>query len=109
CVVTLFQPGFNSILSTAGDFRKLVPLVLLEAIRQAGTVVCEPIDALELEIPEDTYGTICGALIQARATIEDTRVDGATCHLTVTIPTVELRGIEQQLPGLTRGEGGWSS
>lgn len=109
CVVTLFQPGFNSILSTAGDFRKLVPLVLLEAIRQAGTVVCEPIDALELEVPEDTYGTICGALIQARATIEDTRVDGATCHLTVTIPTVELRGIEQQLPGLTRGEGGWSS
>lgn len=109
CVVTLFQAGFNSVVSTAGDFRKLVPLVLMEAVRQAGTVVCEPIETLELEIPEDTYGAVCGALIQARATIEETRVDGATCRLTCVIPTAELRGIEQQLPGLTRGEGGWSS
>ncbi|HMM42438.1 MAG TPA: TetM/TetW/TetO/TetS family tetracycline resistance ribosomal protection protein [Thermomicrobiales bacterium] len=109
CVVTLFQAGFNSVVSTAGDFRKLVPLVLMEAVRQAGTVVCEPIETLELESPEDTYGTVCGALIQARATIEETRVDGATCRLTCAIPTAELRGIEQQIPGLTRGEGGWSS
>ncbi len=109
CVVTLFQAGFNSVASTAGDFRKLVPLVLIEAVRLAGTVVCEPIETLDLEIPEDTYGSVCGALIQARAAIEDTRVDGAVCRLTCAIPTAELRGIEQQLPGLTRGEGGWSS
>lgn len=109
CVVTLKDLAYWSPVSTAGDFRKLTPLALMGALRQAGTQVCEPIETLELEIPEDTYGGVCGALIQARATLDDTRVEGATCHLSATIPTVELRGIEQQLPGLTRGEGGWSS
>ena len=35
--------------------------------------------------------------------------DGATHHITCEIPTAELRTIEQQLPGLTRGEGSWMS
>jgi hypothetical protein len=29
-------------LSTAADFRKLTPLVLMQALKRAGTVVCEP-------------------------------------------------------------------
>ena len=35
CVVTLTHAGFNSVLSTAGDFRKLTPLVLMR-----GAVKC---------------------------------------------------------------------
>jgi ribosomal protection tetracycline resistance protein len=29
--------------------------------------------------------------------------------LVCSIPTAELRGVEQQLPGLTHGDGGWAS
>ena len=47
-------------MSTAGDFRKLTPLVLMQALRIAGTEVCEPVEELELEIPEDTFGAVCG-------------------------------------------------
>src|SRR5207249_10731945 len=46
---------FNkSMSSTAGDFRGLTPLVLMSALKQAGTVVCEPIHHFHLEIPADT-------------------------------------------------------
>lgn len=107
CLVTLIQAGFNSVMSTAGDFRKLTPLVLMQALLAAGTQVCEPIEELELEIPEDTFGAVCGALINARATMRDTQRDGAVSRLIWEIPTAELAGIEQQLPGLTRGEGSW--
>ena len=48
CVVTLTQCGIVPD-STAGDFRKLTPLVLMQALHLAGTEVCEPIEELELE------------------------------------------------------------
>jgi len=109
CVVTLTQAGFDSVLSTAGDFRKLTPLVLMRALRLAGTEVREPVEELDLDIPEDTLGAVRGALVNARATIRDTVYDGSSLHITCEIPTAELRDIEHQLPGLTRGDGEWVS
>ena len=108
CVVTLTQRGLVPP-SAAGDFRKLTPLVLMAALREAGTEVREPIEELMLEIPEDTFGAVCGALINARATIGDSYPDGAMHCVRCLIPTAELRTVEQQLPGLTRGEGSWLS
>ncbi|HET7034877.1 MAG TPA: translation factor GTPase family protein [Thermomicrobiaceae bacterium] len=109
CAVTLTQVGYSSVVSTAGDFRKLTPLVLMRALAQAGTEVCEPIDELELELPEDCFGAVCGLLLTARAAIRQAARDGAGQRLICAIPSAELRGVEQQLPGLTRGEAGWES
>lgn len=108
CCVTLTQVGLCPI-TTAADFRKLTPLVLMNALQMAGTHVCEPIDELELEIPEDTFGTVCGVLMNARATIRSMVPEGEVYHIICGIPSVELRAVEQQLPGLTRGDGGWVS
>ena len=109
CLVTLTQAGYNSVLSTAGDFRKLTPLVLLRALQEAGTEVCEPVDELELDIPEDTFGPVCGALVTARATIRNAIRDSSSHRIVCEIPAAELREVELRLPGLTRGEGGWVS
>ncbi len=35
--------------------------------------------------------------------------DGASYRIIGEIPTTELRALEQQIPSLTRGEGGWLS
>jgi ribosomal protection tetracycline resistance protein len=107
CVVTLTHAGYESAMSTAGDFRRLTPLVLMLALRHAGTAVCEPIEDLDLDIPEDTFGMVSGALLQARATIRNAFPDGASYRVICEIPTAELRGLEQHLPALTRGDGGW--
>ncbi len=109
CIVTLTLAGFSSVLSTAGDFRKLTPLVLMRALLGAGTEVCEPIEEFDLEIPEDTFGVVSGALVSARATMRNAFRDGASYRIICAIPTAELRAIEQQLPALTRGDGSWMS
>ena len=109
CVVTLTHAGYNSVISTAGDFRKLAPLVLMQALRIAGTEVCEPVEELDLDIPEDTFGAVCGALVNGRGIIREALPDGASRRIICQIPTAELRAIEQQLPRLTRGDGGWVS
>ncbi|MGH2601166.1 MAG: GTP-binding protein [Dehalococcoidia bacterium] len=109
CAVTLTHTGYSSVMSTAGDFRKLTPLVLMRALLAAGTEVCEPVEELDLEIPEDTFGAVCGALLNARATIRNAFPAGSSHRIICEIPTAELRAVEQQLPGLTRGDGGWVS
>jgi ribosomal protection tetracycline resistance protein len=109
CTVTLTDAGYDSVGSTGGDFRKLTPLVLLQALLRAGTEVCEPIEDLTIEIPEDTFGAVCGALVNARAKMRNAFRDGSTYQIISEIPTAELRTVEQQLPGLTRGEGSWVS
>ena len=107
CVVTLTHTGFSSVMSTAGDFRKLVPLVLMRALCRAGTEVCEPVEAFDLAIPEDTFGVVSGALMHARAAMHNAFRDGSSYRIVGEIPTAELRALEQQLPSLTRGDGGW--
>lgn len=107
--IRLTHTGFSSPVSVAMDFRKLTPLVLQKALTTAGTVVCEPIEAMELEIPEDTFGPVCGLLINARGSILDTYRIEATHFITCEVPASELRGVEQQLPGLTRGDAGWQT
>jgi ribosomal protection tetracycline resistance protein len=109
CVVTLTQAGFSSVMSTAGDFRSLVPLVLMRALCIAGTAVCEPFEEIDLEIPEDTFGAVSAALVQARATIHNAFRDGSSYRVIGEVPTAELRALERHLPALTCGEGGWVS
>ncbi|MGI8857797.1 MAG: GTP-binding protein [Thermomicrobiales bacterium] len=107
-VVTLTQVGMCPI-SAAGDFRKLTPLVLMRALLAAGAEVCEPIEELDLEIPEDAFGAVSGVLVNARATMRNAFRDGASYRIICEIPTAELRAVEQQLPALTRGDGSWVS
>ena len=108
-VVTLTRAGFCAPISTAGDFRKLIPLVLMRALLAAGTEVCEPVDELDLDIPEDTFGAVCGALLNARATIRHTVREGSSYRIASEIPTAHLRRVEAQLPALTRGGGDWEA
>jgi len=51
CTVSMTHSGYSSVSSTAGDFRHLTPLVLMSALKQAGTVVCEPMHRFNLDIP----------------------------------------------------------
>jgi len=108
-VVTLTHAGYSSPVSTAGDFRKLTPLVLMRALRIAGTEVCEPVDELDIDVSEDMLGAVCGALVNARGTIRDVVLDGASRRIICAIPTAELRAVERHLPRLTRGDGEWAS
>ncbi|MEZ4571742.1 MAG: translation factor GTPase family protein [Thermomicrobiales bacterium] len=67
CEVSLTEATvqYSSPLSTAEW--KLTPLVVIQALAAAGTEVCEPVNGLELDVPEDTVGAVCGALIKARS------------------------------------------
>jgi ribosomal protection tetracycline resistance protein len=105
CTVTITASGYVSPSSTARDFRLLTPLVLMSALKQAGTRVCEPMHRFHLEIPADTFGPILPALARLRAVPQPPVLHGSACILDGEIPAAHVHELQQQLPALTRGEG----
>jgi len=105
CTVTMTQSGSVSPASTARDFRLLTPLVLMSALKQAGTTVCEPMHRFHLEIPADSVGRIVPMLARLRAVPQTPAMRGSSCLLEGEIPAARVHELQQQLPALTRGEG----
>ncbi|WP_188190111.1 elongation factor G [Nonomuraea sp. SYSU D8015] len=113
CVVTLTHTGYyarqshmgggfdKSMSSTAGDFRNLTPLVLMNALKRAGTRVYEPMHRFRLELPADTLSDVLPVLARLGAVPRaqtSSLVEGM-------IPAARVHELGQRLPGLTRGEG----
>ncbi|MFG2626940.1 GTP-binding protein [Streptomyces sp. NPDC048473] len=117
CVVTMTHSGYwprqshshavfdKSMSSTAGDFRNLTPLVLMDALREAGTTVYEPMHRFRLELPADLLGPLLPVLAHLRAVPGTPAVHGAACALEGEIPAARVHELQQQLPALSRGEG----
>ncbi|MET9968831.1 GTP-binding protein, partial [Streptomyces sp. NPDC006356] len=117
CTVTMTHSGYSprqshahqgfdkSMSSTGYDFRGLTPLVLTEALRRAGTEVHEPMHRFRIEAPTDTLAALLPVLARLRAVPQTTETRGASCVLEGSVPVAHVHGLEQQLPGLTRGEG----
>jgi ribosomal protection tetracycline resistance protein len=91
--------------STAGDFRNLTPLVLMTALQQAGTKVCEPIHRFHLELPADAIGPALPALARMSAVPEAPAIRSFWCTLEGEIPAARVHELRQRLPALSRGEG----
>ena len=117
CLVVMTHSGYwprqshahatfdKSMSSTAGDFRNLTPLVLMAALRQAGTRVYEPVHTFSLEVPADCFGAVVPVLGQLRAVPLAPRAHGRVYLLTGSIPAARVHELQQRLPGLTGGEG----
>jgi ribosomal protection tetracycline resistance protein len=105
CTVTLTHSGYVSPGSTARDFRILTPLVLMSALKQAGTTVYEPMHRFHLEIPADTLGSMLSLLARLSAVPQTQEMQGSSCTLEGEIPAALVHKLQQQLPALTRSEG----
>ncbi|MBA3561606.1 MAG: TetM/TetW/TetO/TetS family tetracycline resistance ribosomal protection protein [Actinobacteria bacterium] len=105
CVVTMTHSGYSAPASTAGDFRKLTPLVLMSALKEGGTRVCEPIHRFHLAFPADTLGAILPVLARLHAVPETPAIHGWSGTLEGEVPAARMHELQQQLRGPTRGEG----
>jgi len=113
CVVTMVRCGYSSAdgppstrgpLSTAADFRKLTPMVLRQALDRAGTVVCEPVVRVGLEVPAGTVGAVLATLARLGFAAQP-RPRGDMSIVDTVLPAARVPALQRRLPGLTGGEG----
>jgi ribosomal protection tetracycline resistance protein len=105
CTVTVTECGYTSPGSTARDFRLLTPLVLMSALKEAGTRVYEPIHRFHMEIPADTYGATVPVLARLGTVLQASATRDSSSTLEGEIPAARVYDLQQQLPAVTRGEG----
>jgi ribosomal protection tetracycline resistance protein len=105
CKVTLTQCGYASPVSTAADFRKLTSLVLMNALQQASTQVCEPVLQLSVELPPRAVSAVLPVLIRLGANTPPPTQEHEVATITARLPAARLADLQRRLPGLTSGEG----
>src|SRR5215471_5667897 len=110
CIVTMNECNYyigdgpkKSVLptprTTAADFRELTSMVLREALDKAGTVVCEPMARARLEVPATKMGAVLSALARLGADVETSDLRGDVSVIVTTLPSAQVRGLQEQLPG----------
>ena len=106
CAVTMTHSGYSPPSSTAGDFRLLTPLVLMSALTEAGTVVCEPIHRFRPRVAggHDRARAVRAGPAGRRPGVTR-RSDGSSCVIEGDIAAARVHELRLELPGLTRGEG----
>jgi len=103
---------FNKNVSSVGaDFRNLAPVLVHDALRQARTVVCEPVETFQLEIPVGALPVVTVTLARLSGLVTGTEADptAAALTLTGTIPTRNIQPLLAQLPEQTSGEAVFTS
>jgi ribosomal protection tetracycline resistance protein len=98
-------PSRRGPLSTSADFRKLTPLVLMQALERARPVVCEPIVRVSLELPTGAIGAVLAALGRLGAAVETPSLRSKLSVIEAVLPAARAQDLRRQLPGLTGGEG----
>jgi ribosomal protection tetracycline resistance protein len=114
CVVTMIACGYSLAdgppsrrgpLSTPADFRNLTPMVLMQALDRAGTVVCEPTLRVSLETPAWALSGVLTALGRLGAAVKHQSARGDLTTIETVVRAARVQDLRRQLPGLTAGEG----
>lgn len=114
CVVTLDHCGYSVAdgppsrrgpTSTAYDYRQLTPIVVRQALERAGTIVCEPVLRVSLEIPRDASAAVQGVVTRWGAEVTAQTTGEDLSQLEVRLVSTRLHELQLQLPDLTGGEG----
>jgi ribosomal protection tetracycline resistance protein len=105
CVVTLFDCGYRRTGSSTSDYRKLTPLVLAAAVKDAGVIVCEPMTALRIEAPVDSGRGIAGVVLGANGRILGQHSAGERTTIVALVQAGRVHEVQNRIPGLTGGEG----
>jgi ribosomal protection tetracycline resistance protein len=99
------RSGYSAPSTGPGDFRRLTPLVLMSALSEAGTQVCEPVHRFRLDGPADSLQPALRALARLRVDPHETAISGSTFAVEGELPAGRVHLLQRQVGALTRGEG----
>ena len=101
CVVTMIECGYyvgdgppsrpGTAAHDAADFRKLTPMVLMQALERARTVVCEPVLRVRLEFPAETIGAVLAALARLGAVAQAPSLRGELATIETVLPAARVQ------------------
>jgi len=89
--------------SMTADYRRLAMLVMADAIRDAGTIVCEPVHAVMITTPPESVGAVIHAISAHRGFVAEAGAEGERAVIRGTVPAADVDALTRELPRLTNG------
>jgi ribosomal protection tetracycline resistance protein len=109
CRVSLVDSGYIRTGTGASDFRKLTPLVLAAAIKEAGVIVCEPMASIRVDAPVDSGRGIAGVIVASGGRIVGQHSGETRTTIVALVQAGRVHEVQNRIPGLTGGEGVFES
>ena len=107
--VTLLDGREHEVDSSELAFENAARLAFHKAVGKASPSLLEPIMALEIVVPEESFGTVNGDLQARRAVITGTSQRGRHHRVVhAQVPLAEMFGYATEIRSLTAGRASWS-
>jgi elongation factor G len=108
--VTLTFGSYHDVDSNEHAFKMAASLGLKEALRQAHSVILEPMMAVEVDTPEEHAGTVMGDLSSRRGQVQgmDDVPGGGAKLIRAEVPLSEMFGYATSLRSMTQGRATFS-
>lgn len=88
-----------------GDFRQATYRAVRQGLRQAKSVLLEPVYEFALELPAENAGRAMSDVQRMNGSFEPPVIDGETAVIRGTCPAAAMRDYSKEVIGYTRGKG----
>jgi ribosomal protection tetracycline resistance protein len=103
--ITLIGGRSIELATKPSDFRAVTPIALMDALKNAGTKLLEPIQEFEIRVSKEEAGTIIGDLISMRAVLEEQIIEGESYIAKGRIPVATSLNYSVRIASLSQGRG----
>ena len=103
--VTLVDGSYHEVDSSEMAFKIAASMAFKEGMRQAKSVILEPIMKVDITVPEEYMGDVIGGLNSRRGRIEGMESENGESRIKGFVPLSEMFGYATELRSRTQGRG----
>ncbi|MBS7368836.1 MAG: elongation factor G [Oscillospiraceae bacterium] len=103
--VSLYDGSYHEVDSSEMAFKIAGSMAIKEALKQAHSVILEPIMRVDVVVPDDYIGNVIGDLNSRRGQIQNQETRSGTVQVTALVPLSEMFGYSNDLRSKTQGRG----
>ena len=103
--VSLYDGSYHEVDSSEMAFKIAGSMAIKEALRQAHSVILEPIMRVDVVVPDDYIGNVIGDLNSRRGQIQNQETRNGSVQVTAFVPLSEMFGYSNDLRSKPQGRG----
>ena len=103
--VSLYDGSYHEVDSSEMAFKIAGSMAIKEALKQAHSIILEPIMRVDVVVPDDYIGNVIGDLNSRRGQIQNQETRSGTVQVTALVPLSEMFGYSNDLRSKTQGRG----
>jgi elongation factor G len=103
--ITLVDGSHHAVDSSEVAFEQAAALALEKGLKEAESVLLEPVMRVQVVVPESNFGAVQANLLARRGAITDCDTHGEMRVIDANVPLVEMFGYSSNVRSLTAGRG----